>query len=650
VNSRADIEADSPDIQPFRVADLLEMLALATAVAGLLYFGYFLLAPWIWSQNLPYNPADIASWILPELEDEGQDGVELYALYGLMFLDLLFVYALARLWRKLSEGYLRYLLVLPVAVSCAFIASIGFHPPMSTIADDAASVIFAHSFTVLIAVLPIIVALCYLQKNSVRWALVAVGLLLIPVCFISTAPISWIDYAYILAPALRLFHGAGVSEVYFQYDLLLSLIGLTWMKLQLDLNLFQVVGQCSYYLLLLALYALSRKWFLDKRLPVFLLAALVLLRIYGIDPYDITQLFQVTPLRLDLWLVLLALVYFKGPSHWSAGLYCGLLLVLHKNFGIIYSAAYVQLLLTLCIIETVITPGKLVESASSAAVVFIKRNYPTLALMLMGALAHYLLFMSPDAHSDFDYVRLGIGFIKIAAESFYWYVVVVSGLTFALLIRLRNKVSANYLATALFLIYLVIGNSLYFFGRSHENNIVGISIILLLLFFLLLDLVGYALGNARDKPAKQFIHRHLTMIVSVALIVAISVWYGGSITAKVATQASNIGKGQFIYPPIVAERNVMRTIAEIKSVTGNNPKVYFVDDNDFLLNYYGGYTPVGYYNPVKAWVFKPALSYFLQGLVDQGYYVVVNIGIDGVLPSIKYSNYRSVGKRWVVWK
>lgn len=649
MNNETDFKQNAMYVKSNSVLGLLEMTVLATAIAGLLHFGYFLLAPWIWSQNLPFKPAEITPWILPWLEE--QDGVELYALYALMFLNLLFAYALACGWNRFADRPVRYLFALPlVAVSCAFIGFIGFHPPMSTLANHAVPDIVAQSLTVMAVVLPIIALLYYLQKRSTRWALAIAALLLIPVCFISTKPLSWFDYGYILAPALRLFHGASISEVYFQYDLLLSLIGLAWMKLQLDLNLFQVVAQCAYYLLLLGLFAFALQWFLDKRLPVFLLAALVLVRIYA-GPYDAVQDFQVTPLRLDMWLILLLLVYFKGPHHWSAGLFCGLMLLLHKNFGIIYSAAYIQLLLTLCVLDAVVLLGMAIKAVPTALGTFFRRNHRNLALMLAGTLAHYLLFRDENVQSDLDFQSLGIGFMKIATNSFYWYAVVVSGLSFALLLRLRLMLASNYLATGFCLIYLAIGNSLYFFGRSHENNIINISAVLLALFFLMLDLAGRSLADVSGKPGKSFIHRNLAIMISLAFIASITIWYGDSITDKAAIQTHNAGKWQFVYPASISEQSVMRVIADVRSVTGDDPKVYFVDEHDFLLDYYGGYAPVGYYNPGHAWISRSDFKKFLQGLVDQGYYLVIDNGLaKDVLPSVRFINCRAVGGLLVVWK
>ena len=47
---------------------LLELAVLASSVAGLLYFGYFQLAPWIWSQNVPFDPREITPWTIFEMK------------------------------------------------------------------------------------------------------------------------------------------------------------------------------------------------------------------------------------------------------------------------------------------------------------------------------------------------------------------------------------------------------------------------------------------------------------------------------------------------------------------------------------------------------------------------------------------------------
>jgi hypothetical protein len=650
--SLQEIQSEIMDFKQNRVVDLLEMMVLATASAGLLYFGYFQLSSWIWGQSLPFRPADITIWVLPWMS--GRDGNELYALYVLMFADLLLVYVLCAARKCFDSQRARFLyMLLPLSLAFVFIASIGFRPSMSTFANHPVLVDFEWSFAVMILLTPILALLYFLHRRSRYLVLAVAALLLIPACFISTAPIDWYDYSFILAPALRLLHGAGISEIYFQYDLFLSLIGMAWMKLGFDLNLIQVVAQGSYYLLFLGVFAFSRQWLMDNRLSVFLLIALVLVRIYA-GPGDAVHSFQLIPFRIDMWLILLVLVYFKGPYHWSTGLFCGLMLLLHNNFGIIYSAAYIQLLLTLSVIDISWKKGQAIKTAPSALRTFIERNHRNLAFILVCAIAHYLLFKNPDVPNDFNYVRLGIGFTRIATDSFYWYVVILSGLVFTLLLRLRAKVSANYLAAGFCLVYLAIGNSLYFFGRSHENGIIVLSAVFLLLFFLLLDLSGYYLAGGTGKADGQFMRKNLVVVVSFFFIASVAFCYGGNITNKVSIQAHNAVKGQFVYPSDVPEQAIRNMLSEVKTVTGNSPKVYFVGDNDFLLNYYGGFAPVGYYNPVYAWISRTQFNKFLQDLVNQGYYLVVDNGLVDVLRPIGFSNIRYINGYMqgavVVWR
>ena len=154
MNVETNLKQDSRYVKSNSVPDILEMTVLATAVAGLLYFAYFQLAPWIWSQNQPFRPEEIAVWQLLWLDD--RDGIELYALYVLMFIDLFLVYILSRGWHRLAGRRARYFLILPIMVACMFFASIGFHPPMSTFTGRSMLDIFTRSLMVMTVVLPIV--------------------------------------------------------------------------------------------------------------------------------------------------------------------------------------------------------------------------------------------------------------------------------------------------------------------------------------------------------------------------------------------------------------------------------------------------------------------------------------------------------------
>jgi hypothetical protein len=481
---------------------------------------------------------------------------------------------------------------------------------------------------------PLIALLYYLERYSARWGIALVGLLLIPVCFLATSAISWQDYTYIFAPALRLINGAAVSDIYFQYDLLLSLLAAGWMKLNLDLNSFQILGQAAYYVAILGVFIFSAKIFQKKELAVFLLAALVLGRMYA-SQWDAIICFQVTPLRLDLWLPLLVLVYYLGPYHWSASLLCGFLLIVHKTFGIIYSVAYIQLLLTLCAIEYFDDMGKspLLQSLIRYGKRFV---VPAIILATSGSVS-YFLFRNPEFPNYSGYYqKIGIGFIQIAETSFYWYVPAIMSMVVILLFRLRKSLPTAYLTTGFMLTFCTIGNSIYFFGRSHEHNILNIAIVFLFLFFFLLDLIARSLSEyVGSSSTLSFLRQHGVTGAAAVLIAMIIVSYSDNIATKGRLQLQGFQSARWIYP-FEWRGAFFNYIAKVKEVTNNSSKVYFMHHSDFALYYSGGYAPVGYPNPFEAWIFTKDLTRFLQGLLDNGYYLVCSPDMKPLLAGLRY--------------
>jgi hypothetical protein len=63
--------------------ELLQILVLSLSVTGLCYYCYYLLAPWIWSQNIPFKPEDLMPLVLEAAAEH--DGIEIYVLYAMVF-------------------------------------------------------------------------------------------------------------------------------------------------------------------------------------------------------------------------------------------------------------------------------------------------------------------------------------------------------------------------------------------------------------------------------------------------------------------------------------------------------------------------------------------------------------------------------------
>ncbi len=469
--------------------------------------------------------------------------------------------------------------------------------------------IWFYLFEIIIAV-----SAYFLFKALVRFdkiSIYAVPIILIPVCFIATTPMALADYSFVFAPALRIIHHFKLSEIYFQYDLSLSLLAALWMKLDIDLNHFQILGELSVYLLLLVSFFFSKRLFLRKELSYYLLAAMVLIKIYApID--DAVVCFQVTPLRLDWWFLLVILAYEKGLySKWT-GLALGVLTVFHRTFGIIYAIGYLETVILLLFLD--FTRG--IPSACDLKTILekhFKYNIGNVIIIFL-SLGISALWFGLSLESAATYQKIGIGFLPISKISFYWYVPVMLSAASIYLLKMRGKLPEGYFSTGVFLVFLAVGNSIYFFGRSHENNIINISGSLVFTLFMLFDLLAINYNRHRENNALKRIS--VAMLPNVFLLFLLF-FYSGKIYTVTEQKLNNIKKLQFICPmPLSVDTK------QIKELANANPNVYFVGDYDFYYYYYGGYVPQGRFSPCATWVYKKDLIDFLQDLLGKGYCIV----------------------------
>jgi hypothetical protein len=608
------------DIAPIGI---VKLILLATFSTCILYNFYYLISPWIWSQNTIYPIDKLTPWIA--LWTKEHDGIEIYALYILMFVNIIFTFSLVQVRQLFSKPIVHYGLIFVLTITSVwYCLSIKFIPPMFSLNS---SVMLLGG----VAVVALLLTVLYLQKTiSTAWEILIAFLILIPICFIATSPINTTDYSYIFLPAQKMMDGSAISDIYLQYDAFLSLLALGWMKLGINLWQFKFLGQLSYCAAILGVYLLSRKLFYQKSLSLFLLCSLVLVRIYA-SPWDIIVNFQVTPLRLDLWLVLFVMIYFFGAFHWSVGLVCGLLIIFHRTFGIIYSIAYIQLILTLGIIHVAdnrngagrVDVGKIVSYLKKVAI-------PLVFIVLSYCVARMLFSRSADAAAY--YQKIGIGFMPIAKTSFFWYYPIVMSVTFALLTVLRNRVTYKYMTLGFLLLYCTLGNSIYFFGRSHENNILNISISLLFLFFYSLDLIERRLNdNSATVSHGSFWRKRVISCFGIFFIATVVYCYSGTISKKLETQFTQAQALSFNQDAENAEDyniEFVEILKDIKSATHDSKKVQvFLDDGcgEFLLYHCGKYRNMAFFSPTSSWIFLDELTQYMQGLIDSGYYLLLPV-------------------------
>lgn len=606
----------------------LRRFLLPVSISYLLYALFYHFSSFIWLTKRTIPPEDLLLSVRLGIRDEG---IEPYVLYAASFLVIFLTIVLDRILFSFKNKIIIYSTFFVLLIcSAMYFSEIGVYPMESVCKNAIPLLTFIGSVYLLTRIL------LYWNRRHPSIADIMVMAICVPVCFIPIASLSLPDAACVFGPAIRLLHGFSLPDIYFQYDLFLPLIAAIWMKLNFALNIFQAVGDSfAVYVFIVGLFLFSRKIFVNKQLPIYFLVSLILVRNYA---WPFNGYLQHAPFRLDLWLLILVFVYYKGIYHWTVGAGIGLLVLVHRNFGLIYLASYVQGVFLIFILDLMGEGGKLFRGLKTLPVKtvkhlkFVRANFFIISFFIV---LSAILFHGFTPGSAILFKGLGIGFTRVSSRSFYWYIPVLFGLSGLLLFRYKNKLPENYFNTGFLLILLAIGNSLYFLGRSEDSNILSLSGIFIFLLFFLFDLLERGLPSGAALDRTVVIKKNLISGLAVIFLLSVTYQYSDIAVRKIKTQFQNLSTGRFIYPlPIQID---FKTINE---VTNNSKKIYVWSANDFYYDYYGGYAPVGYYSSCYSWVIRKELVDFMQDLLDKGYYVVADftLSVDELLPELRFNN------------
>jgi hypothetical protein len=625
--------------------DLTTWLGISLGVCFFIYLLFYSIADYVRKLNRIIDPAELspplrAWYVLP------RDGVELWVLYisvtSVVFLTLFFI-RYEKIWHNFKP--IIFKLTKFVCLPVLIVSFIVRPPPCLSILSN-----FGELISVMLVAFVLWFSLLGLYQLKKKLFMIVISVLLAPVCFIAIGPLSAFDYNFILDPALRLLHGFKISEIYFQYDLLLSLILTPFLFLRVEPNMIQLIFQLSYYVFFILLLLLSNSVFFNKVLSVSFIFSLVVMRFFAIQ-YEPTYSFQLTPLRLDLWLIPLSCFWYFGMLHWSVGFSLGVLVLVHRNFGTIYMAAYFACLFTnYAIIVNDMFPleKKSLPEFKSKTISFLRSTLPTALIPVAAFIISMIVYKDFGiSHAARLYASFGFGFDAINRSSYYWYTPALISFVTILLFKMRTELPRAYLTTVFFVIYLVIGNSLYFFGRSHESNVLAISGSILFLLFIFIDILvkyfnielcipKFSRNGVRKKSSYTFVIPFLPMIIVLCSVF----YYSKNIKDRLRTQFINVRTGNF-YQAASSRIN----LDGIKGLTEGSSKVYpMVFANDFHFYYYGNYVPTAYWLPYASWVLKGDQIEYLQSLLNSGYYLVYNVAekdyIDGqkeILSALRFS-------------
>jgi hypothetical protein len=351
-------------------------------------------------------------------------------------------------------------------------------------------------------------------------------------------------------------------------------------------------------------------------------------RVYGIVP-DANFFPQVTPLRIDLWVLLLAPALIFGLRHWSVGLAAGLIYFFARSFGFLYLGSYALALLVDFLVRHADAQERIPLWREIAA--YVRPMTVGLVFVGTGLLAVRWVFGAAISDAVLMYRRLGIGMMRISPDSFYWWIAPALAATGWLVFALRGVIGQRRTGASFFLLALGIGNSIYFFGRSDEHNLLNISAPLLFCVFLGMDLAVVA-WRAGPLWVRWMVHAAPWLTLAF-----IGFFYSGRLVAKIQTQFDSVTRRRALYDtaqtgPIVCE--------EIAGVAKDS-RVFVYDSADYWFYEQCGYVPQGYIQPLLLQPLRVKLIEQLDQLLNTGYKIIVPkthaVGFDfsDVGPSLK---------------
>jgi len=582
-------------------------LCLASLLVGwLAQRAFFHFAPELWARQAPLDLSTVTPWALPQFTET--DGAEPVGLLAAVVLATLMLCALGHGLKLASPRVRGMLSVLGLVAGVLLLRDAGFALPGAVVGSSLAK----NSLLVLAAVVASLVI--GWQQEHGRTLSVASALWLVLIVLVPSGGTSPGDAQAILSPAWRLLHGAAPAHIYMQYDYLPSLLLEAWLWLGGNPSgIFFLTGLC-YCAFLSALFVLARRWFLHPGLAGPLLVALLIVRVSAGMTDDVTAIPQVSPLRLDLWIVPVALALRFGLRHWAVALALGLTCIFSRSIGVLYLGGYGLAVGADLFAARLSLPDTARVAWATELAQFCRRLLPSL-LVLLGCIGlTALIFGSPISDAALLYRRLGVSQIRIVPSSFYWWLLPLTALSAGLAFWQRAELGEKRGSALLLLVGLLISSSIYFFGRSHENNLLNLSAPFLTCYFLCLD----RLLARRGAPASVAVQAWLS-----SLLIALCAWqYSGKIWTRSLGQVAALTRTD-LTPPIVGGRGLPRVYCPELAKAVADRKLYLFSELDFWAYAECDYVPQGYMQPMGLEVLKAPLIAEMNRLLDQGYTVAV---------------------------
>jgi len=284
--------------------------------------------------------------------------------------------------------------------------------------------------------------------------------------------VSYYDYAFVAGPATKLLQDGNFSSFLSQYDLLISLPAIVADYFGGGASLHILLNRIIVFGFAFLVYFTARH-LVGKRYAFFLFFLWFLMKY--VSTFDSVMIAASSPLRLEAWLILLFVALRYGVFHFLTAVVAGFLLILHFNFGLLYTIAFIAFGLYNLLLEF-FTQRSLFVVVSSA-----KKMLLPLAILILAFVGHYLIFGQWFSAAIIKYRSLQIGMMPLENDSIFWLYPIMYVAVFLSIVTFYFSPKKSAQAVFL-LVFVAIMSMSYYYGRTHYKviSVLATSAILLL--------------------------------------------------------------------------------------------------------------------------------------------------------------------------
>lgn len=423
------------------------------------------------------------------------------------------------------------------------------------------------------------------------------------------------DYNYLVAPALKLLEGEPLTGFYMQYSVGLTTLTALLMACRLE------VHQMAWTVTALSMtwiglyWLLARQLFVDRFTRLAFLLSVLAIRVLALH-FHFSHFPQVSPLRLDLWVPLLLVlnrfgVWSPWPSVTAAAIYLA-----DDFFGLLYLVLY-----WCAAVAVALSEGR--WRTPRAALI--------LSVPLVALSGHLAVFGGVWSPAGATYANVKLGFLPISARSMFWPLFAVALMLVPSQMRRASRADAilGWLTVA-----LPAAQFVYFFGRSHEHNLLNVGGSSVLLLFLALQ------EMSRGHLAPRWPAALLFAVLAAAATPSGREHCRGAIAAFSDPDASFKQLSRF--DAQADERFAGYRLDRDRTLIWSNV--------DGLINYRLGIRSHGFFSPLWASYDLEATAVAVTAALENGIHVIMSDPAADTSMAMVFNSARVLARRKLMWR